>query len=302
MSLLAPAELNRVRRLALVARQAGRDALAACGRRGRLGEAERAVPRDYSPGDDYLAVDWNLCARLDELRVRPLAMRPQPRLNVLVDCSRSMAIGRPSKFDAARRLAAVLAAMLADEGAATSVATFADRLVGQWPPVFGASELPGLLRFLDGASADGGPADFSRAVDAWTRRAGAGGPVLVATDLHAWDDFQRGLIRLAEAGGSPWVIHVIDRGEAEPNLRGDVAIVDVETGQAFEAVLTKRRLDRYRRLFAQFCESAAAGCRRRGWPYFRLEAQAWDDDAFWRRLGGALWRRLGGVPLHEGRR
>ena len=72
---------------------------------GSIGERAGPVERGYVPGDDYRAIDWNVCARHDELVWRRPAAAADRRVYVLLDCSRSMATGRPPKFDAARRAA-----------------------------------------------------------------------------------------------------------------------------------------------------------------------------------------------------
>ena len=67
--------------------------------------------RDYSPGDDFRWIDWSVCARHDELISRYRPAGEDRGVTILVDCSRSMSVGEPKKFDAARRGAAALGAM-----------------------------------------------------------------------------------------------------------------------------------------------------------------------------------------------
>ena len=74
----------------------------------RTSGIEFADYRQYSPGDDLRRVDWNAYARLGTLHVRQSQAEHDTVLFLLVDRSPSMDFGNPSKFFAARRLAAAL--------------------------------------------------------------------------------------------------------------------------------------------------------------------------------------------------
>jgi uncharacterized protein (DUF58 family) len=64
--------------------------------------------RQYSAGDDIRRVDWNAYARLGTLHVRQAQAEHDTVLHILVDGSPSMSFSEPTKFLAARRLAAAL--------------------------------------------------------------------------------------------------------------------------------------------------------------------------------------------------
>ena len=71
--------------------------------------------RGYSPGDDLRHVDWRALARTDELMVRVHREEIQPRLDVLLDGSRSMA-SEAEKAQTAVDLATLFAASGAASG------------------------------------------------------------------------------------------------------------------------------------------------------------------------------------------
>src|SRR5207302_9139674 len=64
--------------------------------------------RHYVEGDDPARVDWNIYSRTDTLFVRPYEEEEVLNVHLLVDASRSMDWGAPSKRRYARRLAAAL--------------------------------------------------------------------------------------------------------------------------------------------------------------------------------------------------
>src|SRR3972149_4109435 len=64
--------------------------------------------RAYVPGDDLRTIDWNLYARLDKLIVKLFLEEEDLHFYTLIDASRSMDFGEPSKLDYAKQLAAAL--------------------------------------------------------------------------------------------------------------------------------------------------------------------------------------------------
>ncbi len=80
-------------------------------RRGRRVGAglEFADHRDYVPGDDLRYLDWNLYGRLERRALRLFEEDEDLPIDVLVDASRSMAMGAPPKLELALQVGAALA-------------------------------------------------------------------------------------------------------------------------------------------------------------------------------------------------
>ena len=74
----------------------------------RGGGQEFADYRPYTPGDDLRQVDWNAYARMERFFLRLFVEEEDTTLHLLLDASRSMAWGEPTKLDFARRCAAAL--------------------------------------------------------------------------------------------------------------------------------------------------------------------------------------------------
>src|SRR6516164_9768804 len=107
--LLSPDFLRRLEGLELVSRKvrAGRmkgDRLSK--RKGR--GSEFADFRPYSTGDDLRFLDWSLFARLERLFLRLFLEEEDLHVHLLIDVSRSMDVGTPTKLLFAKRVAAAL--------------------------------------------------------------------------------------------------------------------------------------------------------------------------------------------------
>jgi len=70
---------------------------------------EFADYRDYTPGDDFRYVDWNIVGRLDRVLVKTFVHEVDLPIAILLDCSASMRLGDPLKLRYAARLAAAIA-------------------------------------------------------------------------------------------------------------------------------------------------------------------------------------------------
>ena len=79
-----------------------------------------------SPGDELRRIDWNIYRRLRQLVVKVGVEDGRLSLALLVDTSRSMRVGEPSKMRAAQRMAAALAAIALLRGDQAEVHSLGD--------------------------------------------------------------------------------------------------------------------------------------------------------------------------------
>ena len=106
---LATETFTRFERLSFVTR---RDARAGLGGEHR---SRRRAPstdfmdyRPYQPGDDFRRVDWNIYGRLGTLQVKLTEARERLDVALVLDCSASMAWGKPDKLGFAASIVAAL--------------------------------------------------------------------------------------------------------------------------------------------------------------------------------------------------
>ncbi len=240
----------------------------------RAGPARRAgldwELRDYAPGDDPRQIDWALCARRDDLLVRVRRPRGDRRAAVLVDCSGSMLLGRPSKFELACHLAAALAAASLTSGMRWQSAAFAQRLTVGLAPVRGRDHLGRALRFLAGLAARQEPTDLATSLGGFARVCRQPSVVVVISDVDDPVALARGAGELLQSGHQVRLVQVFDPREAAPDARGEVELFDVETGRVERVVVTERILRRYAELYAGVQESIRSWCRRHGVPQMRM--------------------------------
>jgi len=281
---------RRLEVLAIVARRVHAGRSLAERRSRKIGSGiEFADHREYAPGDDFRTLDWNVYQRLGRLLVRLYEEEEDLTVYVLLDASRSMAFGRPPKIDYGKRVAAALAYVSLANLDRVSVQTFHKRMAGRLPPTRGKSRIFTVFDFLRSVDAEGetGMADALRTFVAQHDRRGV---VLLLSDLYDPAGFEDGINALRYARFEPHVLHLVDEGEADLVTRGDLRLVDAETGAAREVTITDGLVARYREAHASWRARVSDFCVQKQVPYYPLDVSVPFDDAVLAvlRRGGIL--------------
>ena len=104
--LVEEALLRRLERLSLVSRRPVAGGLGGEHRSSaRASSTDFADYRQYTPGDDFRRIDWNLYARTERLFLKLFVAEEELTIHLLVDNTASMDWGEPNKLTYARRAA-----------------------------------------------------------------------------------------------------------------------------------------------------------------------------------------------------
>ena len=283
--------LKKLEYLSLVSRRVFRGSILAQRRTMQLGGGiEFADHREYTPGDDFRYLDWNVYARHGELLLKRFQEEEDLHVYFLIDCSRSMAFGTPAKFDLARQVSAALAYIALADLDRVAVSAFAGEIVADFPLTRGKARILSLLKFLEGLTTQGAQTDLARAVTGFVHRSQRRGLAVVISDLFDPGGFERGLDLLRHHRYEPHIIQLYDRREAEPELKGDMELVDVETGAVRKVTITERNLRQYRQVFERFQESLRHYCNTYGLSCIRSTADVPFDELILKmmRIAGAV--------------
>ena len=281
--------LKKLEYLSLISKRVFRGSLLAQRRTMQMGSGiEFADHRQYYPGDDFRAIDWNLFARHNELLLKRFQEEEDLHGYFLLDCSQSMAFGAPPKFDFARQVAAALAYIALADLDRIGVTAFADDIVADFPLTRGKGRILALLKFLEGVEPRGVDTDLERVVTGFLHRAQRPGLVVVVSDLYDPKGFERGFDLLRHRKYEPHVIQVFDRYEKEPaGMLGDGEMWDVESGSARKVTVTEKNLRTYRQLFNEFQEKVQSYCNRYGLGCTRTSTEVTFDDLILRMMRAA---------------
>lgn len=226
--------------------------------------------REYQPGDDLRHLDWNAVARTDRLILRVRREEVAPRVEVLVDASRSMAITQ-AKRERVRELGVLLPRLA--------------RAQGLTPATFWLGAVP---RRVDGPL----PEDFEakQALPALLPRVALRpcGVRVVLSDLLFDVPLQPLVRRLADGAARLVLVQVLDAGDEDPEGGEGARLVDAESGEALDRLLGPEVLDRYRARFAAHQAAVDAEARRVRAGVCRVSAGQELEACVRERLAGEL--------------
>jgi uncharacterized protein (DUF58 family) len=262
--LLDPAFLARLEQLELVSRKIFLGRMKGERRSKRKGQSvEFADYRNYVVGDDLRFLDWNLYARLDRLFLRLFMEEEDLHVSLLIDSSLSMAFGTPTKLHYAKQVAAALGFVGLINMDRVVVEAFNDRLTQTSPPLRGRRSLWRLLDFL-GTVAPAGPSDLARALRTFSLRSSGKGVVVILSDFLDKNGYEDGLRYLIARQFDVYLIQILSQEELEPELAGDLKLVDAEDGDVAEVTASRPLLRRYKENLAAYRAGLHDFCTRRG--------------------------------------
>ncbi len=212
-------------------------------------------------------------------------------VHLVVDTSRSMDWGAPNKLEYAAKAAAALGYIALaglDRVTVTALGSQGEANGGYFPPHRGKNQAFALFSFLS-ALAAAGRTDLAPRLRHYVAAATQPGPLLLFSDLldEGWQD---GLHALAGRGFEVTVLHLLAPEEVNPELTGDLELVDVETGAQVELTADYEMLARYRDGLAAWQAEIHRFCGARGMHYVPVETSLPFEELLfaWLRRQGVL--------------
>ena len=263
--------LRRLEKFSLIARRALMGGLAGDHRSLRKGfSVDFADYRSYTRGDDYRRIDWSIYGRLERIVVKLTEAKESLTVHLLLDCSRSMDWGQPNKLWYAKRMAASLGYVALARADAVTLACLGSDLHQQMPLQRGKPQLLRFLRFLERA-APVGQTDLEASSRAFVSRLQRPGLAILISDLLAPGGHEEAFKLLLSRNQDLVVVHLLDPTEVQPDLSGDLTLVDAETGQFIEVTISERTLRQYESRFNLWADDIEGFCNHRGINYLRIE-------------------------------
>lgn len=265
--LLPPDLVGQLERLELVTRKIFRGRMKGERRSKRKGQSvEFADFRRYVAGDDLRQVDWNLYARLEVLILKLFLEEEDLHFYALVDTSESMNFGDPTKLFYAKQLAAALGFIGLVRADRVKVESLAQPLHERSGPMRGRRNVWRLLERLEAMEA-GSTASLATGVKNFCLRNSGKGVVVLISDLMDKEGYETALRYLVSQRFDVYVIHVLSQEELEPDIQGDLRLVDCEDDDIAEISASAPLLKKYKETLSAFVGGVQDFCNRRGITY-----------------------------------
>jgi len=228
--------------------------------------------RDYMPGDDLRRLDWNVFARTERLTVKLYREEINPRLDLIIDGSASMALPGSAKAEAALGLAGLLSTAAANGGYVARSWLCREQV----EPVVNGGGDAGRWENIDFTAAVS-PAE---AMDRFSGGFQHHGVRIVISDL-LWEGMPAHFLGKAGSGAAGLIIiQVLAEADVNPVLSGNIRLTDAENGFSEELYIDATAIERYRTALARHQQNWTAACRERGTILVTVTAESllrqWD--------------------------
>jgi uncharacterized protein (DUF58 family) len=258
---------------------------------------EFADYRNYTAGDDLRQVDWNVYARLEKVFLKLFEEEEELTVHILLDASRSMDWsgadldfaneGQPfdikpkyNKLLYAKKTAAALCYMALaalDRVTITGLGASGDQNETRFPLTRGKNQTVRMLRYLENLRS-GGSNNLEAEMKTYAKQARYTGLLVIISDLLAPGGVFEGIKALQGVGFEVMILHVLAPDEVNPEVRGDVRLVDVETGEQQEVSIDAGAIELYRQEFVKWQNEIYNFCQRRGINYIQVETSLPFDE------------------------
>ena len=239
---------------------------------------EFADYRIYEPGDDLRHVDWNIYARLGKLFIKLFHADEGLPLALLIDNSRSMAFGSPTKLTCAKQITAALGYIALGHADSVAVYTCGERLFAALPPASSLSQFSRFTKVLTEIAAGGQTrlTECLRQLPMYQRHPCT---VVLLSDFLDPRGYEQGVKGLTGRGFSLTAIHLMSPEEMHPQIdlenaptRRDWWIADVETDETRAITINPETLSQYQNQQQTFCDTLKRFCTDQGVGYAQLKS------------------------------
>lgn len=227
---------------------------------------EFADYRNYVIGDDLRFIDWNIYARLDRLFLKLFLEEEDLALHVLLDVSKSCDYGNPNKARYIKQVAAALGYIGLVNYNRVTIAAMAESVTAETSPLRGRRRVPQMLDFISKLEPDGS-SNFANAAKRFASAHPQKGVCVVLSDFFDKGGFENGLKYLASGRYDLFCIQVLSPQEIEPDLQGDLKLLDMEDADTAEISVTQPLMKQYKANLNAYCLAVKEYVTRRGGTY-----------------------------------
>ena len=271
--ILSPQLLAQLERLELVSRKIFRGRMKGERRSKRKGQSvEFADFRNYVAGDDLRFIDWNLYARLDKLFLKLFLEEEDLHFYALIDASASMDFGEPTKLHYAVQLAGALSFIGLVRADRVKIETLGATHKNPGPTLRGRASAGRLMEYLRNIQ-PGENVSLAQGVKNFCIRHPGKGILVLITDLMDKEGYDQALRFLVAQQMDVYVLQVLCPEELNPDLQGDLRLIDCEDQDEAEVTVSRPLLDKYQRTLATFIDGARDFCNRRGMNYLMTSTE-----------------------------
>ncbi|MBQ7907202.1 MAG: DUF58 domain-containing protein [Clostridia bacterium] len=227
--------------------------------------------REYFPGDDIRRIDWNVYARFEKYFIKLFTDERQMHNQILVDCSASMACGKPEKAAQALRIAAAFGYL--------SVASM-DRVSFKMMEGNKSRDLGFTITNKDSfyraaqameTTEFEGEVDLEKAIVNLEAPGYDDGLTIIISDFLTESDWKKAIDFLMYKRREILMIQVLSPDELYPDLDGRLDMLDSENdANNMRVIMTRKMVEAYQKALDEYEKEIIDFCASRGVTFFTV--------------------------------
>lgn len=225
--------------------------------------------REYSMGDDFRRIDWNAYGRFDKLFIKLFMEEQEAMINIFIDSSKSMDFGSPRKSELALKLAGVLSFLALNNLDRVCINSLSKDTFKQSTAVTGRSMFDRCITFLEGIHFDG-ETNLNTGIKKKDLR--SRGMAVIISDFFTPVGIEEAIKYLLYKKQDVFLIQILSSEELNPELEGQVRLVDSETGNVMDVAVTPALLKQYHHKLNDFNNNIKEFCSRMGATYLQVSS------------------------------
>jgi uncharacterized protein (DUF58 family) len=209
----------------------------------------------YHPGDDIRQIDWNVYGRTNKPYIKRFQDEKEISVSIYLDATSSMK-QIPSKWELARELAASLAYITLSHEDRLSFSAVSTKLAfHRKGSVHNKITFYEIVAVKEQTIHESFTQSLSNAITTPTQMI-----ILITDGLEKLSLFEESFKRLKYRNQQIWLIQLLSETEINPNLSGDIQLIDSENGKMVDVSLNtsiknlyKNRLDQHNQALEILC-------------------------------------------------
>lgn len=243
--------------------------------------------RNYSEGDDLRHLDWNVLARLDTPVMRTYQDEEDLIVYLCLDCSPSMHFGEPTKFEVAQRYAMAFGyvGLVGGDGIRLKV------IGAKQPPSNILRGRASAFRLMESIRRQGEESNSETLNDGLRSilRSNLRNGILLLVSDGLDPDLPATIRALGGRGFEVWHTQILSDIEIDPDLEGDLRLIDAEHGHTTEITINRETLQSYRQRLDAHLNTIADAVKRTGGRHVLIRTSDSLEQVMMRKLKPAGW-------------
>lgn len=228
--------------------------------------------RQYTAGDDFRSIDWNVYQRLGRVFLRLFEEQRDLPVYIAPDISSSMFHGQNPRAYAGLRTAFALSTIALREHDSVGVFPFSDSLNTGLRPSSGRGRQMRVAQTLSRLQA-GGETNFGESFRKFRHLNIREGLLVIISDFFDPNGIDAVCEALKLVRHRLLLVQLVRKSDADPNLQGDLLLQDCETGEEQNVSVTAAVMESYKRSWAEFHDRLGAFAAKRQAGLLRLDVE-----------------------------